>query len=67
MEQLEFVEVTTEQVDQAFKQAIDAGARPLKTPRPVFWGGYSGYFSDPDGHVWDLAMNPYGLSAPMGL
>jgi|TARA_B100001094_G_scaffold276523_1_gene284776 predicted lactoylglutathione lyase len=50
---------STEQVDQAFKQAIDAGARPLKTPRPVFWGGYSGYFSDPDGHVWELAMNPY--------
>jgi hypothetical protein len=50
---------STEQVDQAFKQTIDAGARPLKTRRTVFWGGYSGYFSDPDGHVWELAMNPY--------
>jgi uncharacterized glyoxalase superfamily protein PhnB len=28
-------------------------------PRKVFWGGYSGYFSDPDGHMWEVAYNPY--------
>ena len=58
---------STEQVDQAFKQTIGAGARPLKSLRTVFWGVYSRYFSDPDGHVWYLAMNPYWISSAMGL
>jgi len=31
----------------------------LKAPEEVFWGGYSGYSSDPDGHVWEVAMNPF--------
>jgi hypothetical protein len=31
----------------------------LKAPEKVFWGGYSGYYADPDGHVWELAMNPF--------
>lgn len=30
-----------------------------KAPAPVFWGGYSGYFADPDGHLWELAYNPF--------
>ncbi len=30
-----------------------------KAPRDVFWGGYSGYYADPDGHVWEIAMNPF--------
>ena len=46
------------EVDAAFALAVSAGARVLKAPEKVFWGGYSGYFADPDGHVWELAMNP---------
>lgn len=50
---------TAEDVDHAFAQAVAAGATSLKTPEAVFWGGYSGYFADPDGHVWELAHNPF--------
>ncbi len=51
---------TTEaEVDAAFALAVSAGAGVLKRPEKVFWGGYSGYFTDPDGHVWELAMNPF--------
>ncbi len=45
-------------VDEAFDQARAAGGRVLKEPVKVFWGGYSGYFADPDGHVWEVAHNP---------
>ena len=47
-----------EQVDQVLSEAERAGARILKPPQDVFWGGYSGYFADPDGHVWEVAWNP---------
>ena len=47
------------EVDTAFAQALSAGASSLKPPQEVFWGGYSGYFEDPDGHVWELAHNPF--------
>lgn len=51
-------------VDRAYAHAVDAGATPLKAPETVFWGGYSGYFADPDGHPWELAHNPFApLSA----
>ena len=51
---------TTEaEVDAAFALALAAGASELKAPEKVFWGGYSGYFADPDGHVWELAVNPF--------
>lgn len=50
---------TEAEVDAAFEAAVSAGAAPLKTPEKVFWGGYSGYYADPDGHVWEVAMNPY--------
>lgn len=46
-------------VDAAFAEALAAGARALKHPEPVFWGGYSGYYADPDGHVWEVAHNPF--------
>ena len=46
-------------VDAVFAQALGAGATPLKAPEEVFWGGYSGYFADPDGHVWEVAHNPF--------
>ncbi|PJN96666.1 glyoxalase [Amaricoccus sp. HAR-UPW-R2A-40] len=50
---------TEAEVDAAFELALTAGATALKRPEKVFWGGYSGYFTDPDGHVWELAMNPF--------
>ncbi|MFO7920421.1 VOC family protein [Rhodobacteraceae bacterium W635] len=50
---------TDAEVDAAYARALGAGATPLKAPEKVFWGGYSGYFADPDGHVWELAMNPF--------
>lgn len=50
---------TEAEVDAAFATAIAAGGKPLKAPEKVFWGGYSGYWADPDGHVWELAMNPF--------
>ncbi|WP_406871068.1 VOC family protein [Thioclava sp. 'Guangxiensis'] len=50
---------TEPEVDAAFAAALAAGATPLKRPEKVFWGGYSGYWSDPDGHVWEVAMNPF--------
>lgn len=46
-------------VDAAWGAAIDAGATALKAPEEVFWGGYSGYFADPEGHVWEVAHNPF--------
>lgn len=46
-------------VDTAFAAAVKAGATPLKSPEEVFWGGYSGYYGDPDGHVWEIAYNPF--------
>lgn len=50
---------TEADVDAAFAHALACGATALKAPEKVFWGGYSGYFADPDGHVWELAMNPF--------
>ena len=47
------------EVDQVFALAVAAGATPKVQPRDVFWGGYSGYFADPDGHVWEVAWNPF--------
>ncbi len=46
-------------VDALFERALAAGAKPQKKPQKVFWGGYSGYFADPDGHLWEVAYNPY--------
>jgi len=50
---------TEKEVDAAFAAALAAGGTALKAPAKVFWGGYSGYWSDPDGHVWEVAMNPF--------
>ena len=47
------------EVDAAFAEALAAGGTGLKKPEKVFWGGYSGYWADPDGHVWEVAMNPF--------
>ncbi len=50
---------TEAEVDAAFALALAAGAKALKAPQKVFWGGYSGYYADPDGHIWEMAMNPF--------
>ncbi len=46
------------EVDEVVAQAVDAGATLVKPAQKVFWGGYSGYFKDPDGHLWEVAHNP---------
>jgi uncharacterized protein len=46
------------EVDQVMEQAARAGARIVKQAQPTFWGGYAGYFQDPDGHLWEVAWNP---------
>ena len=46
-------------VDVAMARAEAAGARILKPAAKTFWGGYNGYFADPDGHVWEVAFNPF--------
>jgi catechol 2,3-dioxygenase-like lactoylglutathione lyase family enzyme len=50
--------VSREAVDQVMEQAARAGARIVKRPAPTFWGGYGGYFLDPDGHLWEIVWNP---------
>jgi catechol 2,3-dioxygenase-like lactoylglutathione lyase family enzyme len=45
-------------VDRAIEMAVAAGARLVKPAEDVFWGGRSGYFADPDGHLWEVAWNP---------
>lgn len=47
------------EVDAFYTAALAAGATPVKQPQKVFWGGYSGYFADPDGHLWEVAHNPF--------
>ncbi|MDP2619686.1 MAG: VOC family protein [Hyphomicrobiales bacterium] len=46
-------------VDDAFALAVKAGARVLAPAKKMHWGGYSGYFADPDGHAWEIAHNPF--------
>lgn len=46
-------------VDAVVKFAVSCGARLVKAPEKVSWGGYSGYFADPDGHLWEVAHNPF--------
>lgn len=48
-----------DEVDSVLKQVIEAGGKLEKKAQDVFWGGYSGYFSDPDGHFWEVAWNPH--------
>lgn len=53
-------------VDAVFKFALSCGATSVKPPKKVFWGGYSGYFADPDGHLWEIAHNPFFPMDEMG-
>ena len=50
---------TKQEVDAVVQLAVSAGAKLVKQPQDVFWGGYSGYFADPDGHLWEVAYNPF--------
>ncbi len=63
------------EVDVVLAQAERADGRLVKPGESVFWGGYSGYFADPDGHLWEVAHNPFwtldaagnvSLSSPAG-
>jgi catechol 2,3-dioxygenase-like lactoylglutathione lyase family enzyme len=50
------------EVDAVLQQAADAGAKVVKPAETTFYGGYAGYFLDPDGHLWEVAFNP-GLAS----
>ena len=52
-----------EEVDQVMDEARRAGAAIVKPAQPTFWGGYAGYFQDPDRHLWEVAFNPDLLPA----
>ena len=54
------------EVEQVLAEAERAGGRVVKPAQDVFWGGYSGYFADPDGHLWEIAWNPEWELAPDG-
>jgi catechol 2,3-dioxygenase-like lactoylglutathione lyase family enzyme len=46
-------------VNEVYELGLKAGATPLKPPQDAEWGGYEASFADPDGHVWDIAYNPF--------
>ncbi len=46
------------EVDAVLREAVAAGGRLIRSGHKVFWGGYVGYFADPDGHLWEVAHNP---------
>lgn len=51
------------QVDEIMSAVEQAGGRVVKKPQEAFWGGYSGYFSDPDGHMWEVAWGAFPIKA----
>lgn len=55
------------EVDARIQQAVSAGATLLKPAAETFWGGYAGYFADPDGHPWEVAHNPFWPLSDDGL
>ena len=57
---------TKEEVDAVLAEAEAAGGMILKPAEDVFWGGYSGYFADPAGHLWEVAWNPHFPTAEDG-
>ncbi len=52
-----------DEVDAVLEQARQAGAKITRPAGETFWGGYAGYFQDPDGHLWEVAWNPHRPSA----
>lgn len=57
---------TKDEVDAVMAQAQAAGATIVKPGHETFWGGYTGYFQDPDGHVWEVAFNPQWVAEQQG-
>ncbi|MCG6904723.1 MAG: VOC family protein [Rhodobacter sp.] len=55
-----------EDVAPLYQAALKAGARAIKPPHDIFWGGHIAYFADPDGHVWEIAHNPFSALGPNG-
>ena len=55
-----------DQVAALMQRAEDAGARMLKPAQDVFWGGFHGFFADLDGHVWEIAWNPFSPLSKQG-
>ena len=53
-----------DEVNETLAYASKIGATIVKEAQDVFWGGYSGYFADPDGHLWEVAWNPFW---PLGI
>jgi catechol 2,3-dioxygenase-like lactoylglutathione lyase family enzyme len=54
------------EVDSVLAEARHAGAEIVRPAHDTFWGGYSGYFADPDGHLWEVAHNPFWTIADDG-
>jgi len=52
------------EVEQVISQALAAGGTIVKQPARADWGGYHGYFADPDGHLWEVAHNPFAWVGP---
>ena len=50
---------TVAEVEAVFAEWVAAGATPMVEPHKAFWGGHSSYVADPDGHLWEIAHNPY--------
>lgn len=61
---LAYVVDTDEAVDAVLEEAVSVGAKRVKPGQKVFWGGYSGYFADPDGYLWEVAHNPFTWIGP---
>jgi uncharacterized protein len=55
---------TKDEVDSVMTQASSAGAAIIKPAEDTFWGGYAGYFLDPDGHIWEVVWNPQWTPDP---
>lgn len=55
---------TPAEVDALLAKAVAAGATMVKPGQPTDWGGYGGYFADPDGHLWEVAHNPFMWVGP---
>ncbi|MEP4249392.1 VOC family protein [Tateyamaria sp.] len=51
------------EVGALLERAVASGGRILKPAEDVFWGGHSGYFADPEGHIWEVSWNPF---SPLG-
>ena len=57
---------TESEVDEVLATAVEAGGTLLKPAQKAFWGGYHGYFTDPEGHLWEVAHNPHFPLSPDG-